>query len=389
MERLLRGSQIRQKAKIMRMLVLQRGGMNLAHLCQRWAAALGVEVETRRCPDEAAILASIRSAGDAEGIVLVPGLEGFASAALASAVADVEAPVVAVDLGNLRRRGAEPAASMLALAGARVIHGRGVDGCRWGLHHVVWRASWPSLTVAYGDLPDQVGDLRLPGHSQPYPVAVLVHGGYWYEPWERDLMDGLAVDLVRRGWATWTPEYRRVGAGGGWPTTAHDLAAAVEHVAALAAEHPLDVGRVILLGHSAGGQLVLWAAVRRQARIRPRLVVALAPVADLAAARGEGPGSGPVGALLATADDPQRALAEASPIMRVPLGVTQLVAHTADDALVPVTQSRRYVAAARAADDRVTYHEFAHGGHFALITPGSPAWRATVDALEEHCQREG
>ena len=33
-----------------------------------------------------------------------------------------------------------------------------------------------------------------------------------------DLMNGLAVDLAKRGYAAWNIEYRRVGnIGGGWP----------------------------------------------------------------------------------------------------------------------------------------------------------------------------
>lgn len=43
---------------------------------------------------------------------------------------------------------------------------------------------------------------------------------------------------------------------------------------------PLDLSDVILLGHSAGGTLVLWLAAQPLA-VRVRLVVAVAPVADL------------------------------------------------------------------------------------------------------------
>lgn len=372
-----------------RALVLHGPGLDLARRCREWATEVDLEVETRRCPDEDALVGALRSVGAVDGIVLVPGLEGFASVALASAVTDTTAPVVAVDLGNLRRRGLDPAGSALASAAARVIHGRGVDGCRWALHHLAWRAAWPFCSLAYDDGPDQVADLRLPDRDGPHPVAVLVHGGFWYDPWERDLMDGLAVDLARRGWAAWNVEYRRVGAGGGWPATANDVAAAVDHVAALAGPHRLDTGRVALVGHSAGGQLALWAASRRTATVRPRLVVALAAVTDLAAARAHGLGGRAVDALLATAPDPQRARADASPIARVPLGLAQLVAHAADDPLVPVDQSRRYVAAAQAAGDVTDYRELTHGGHFALITPRCAAWRTVAEALNEKLRQLG
>ncbi len=66
-----------------------------------------------------------------------------------------------------------------------------------------------------------------------------------------------------RGWAVWNIEYRRIGDGGGWPETFADVAAAIDHLDGL---HPaLDLDRVELLGHSAGGHLALWAAGRETA----------------------------------------------------------------------------------------------------------------------------
>ncbi|NIR35894.1 MAG: alpha/beta hydrolase, partial [Actinobacteria bacterium] len=114
----------------------------------------------------------------------------------------------------------------------------------------------------YGPLPDQVADLRLPDGPGPHPVAVVLHGGFWRDVWTRDLMDGIAVDLTRRGWATWNIEYRRVGSGGGFPETLEDVAAAIDHLDGLAGDRSLDVATVVTVGHSAGGHLALWAAAR-------------------------------------------------------------------------------------------------------------------------------
>ena len=73
-------------------------------------------------------------------------------------------------------------------------------------------------------------------------------------------MRSIAADLVRRGWAVWNVEYRRIGGGGGWPETFADVAAAIDRLDGL---HPsLDLTRVDVLGHSAGGHLALWAAGR-------------------------------------------------------------------------------------------------------------------------------
>src|SRR4051812_50131212 len=71
----------------------------------------------------------------------------------------------------------------------------------------------------YGAHFHQFADLHLPSGAGPFPVAVLLHGGFWREQHSLDLDDPLARDLARRGWAAWNAEYRRVGGtgGGGFP----------------------------------------------------------------------------------------------------------------------------------------------------------------------------
>jgi acetyl esterase/lipase len=232
------------------------------------------------------------------------------------------------------------------------------------------------LLLAYGSGPDQVGDLWLPSTPPPHPVVVLVHGGFWYRRYQRDLMDQLALDVSRRGWAAWNIEYRRIDGGGGWPATGNDVAAAVDHLRALTPLHDLDLTRLTLVGHSAGGHLALCSAARREG-VRPALVVGLAPITDLALARAENLGSGAVDALFAGGPT----LTDASPIDRLPIGVPQILAHTTDDRLVPVEQSRRYAAAARAAGDQIDYRETPDGGHFTFLSPTSEAWLRIVETL--------
>lgn len=112
----------------------------------------------------------------------------------------------------------------------------------------------------------QRADLHLPPGRGPHPVVVAIHGGSWSAGYGKIVMRGLAGPLVRAGHAVWNVEYRRMGGGqgGGWPATFLDVAAAVDHLAAIPA--PVDLGRVTLLGHSAGGQLALWAASRAGCR---------------------------------------------------------------------------------------------------------------------------
>lgn len=240
-------------------------------------------------------------------------------------------------------------------------------------------------SVAYGPSPSQHLRRTDPDRAAGGDVvgtAVLLHGGWWRARHDLDLMDPLAGDLVGRGWRVANVEYRRVagpdgaaapapGDVGGWPTSLDDVLAALDRLAA----DGVDLGRAVLVGHSAGGQLALMAARERAVAG----VVAQAPVTDLEASAREGLGEDGVAGFLGVAPDahgsPHRA---ASPVARLPIGRPQLVVHAEGDARVPVAQSERYVAAARAAGDGVELLRIEGGDHFTVIDPTHPAWTASV-----------
>jgi acetyl esterase/lipase len=210
---------------------------------------------------------------------------------------------------------------------------------------------------------------------------VVIHGGFWRARYDLDLGRPLATSLAEHGWAAWNLEYRRVGNGGGCPQTLDDVAAAVDALA----DEDLDLARVVAVGHSAGGHLATWAASRsRHARWPTRVeltgVVAQAGVMDLRAAYDEHLGNGAVAAFLGhppgDADDP------ADPFRQIPLDVPVHCVHAVDDDTVPIDQSRRYVAAARAAGAAAELTELPTGGHFVVIDPDSEAWRLTLDVLD-------
>lgn len=240
-------------------------------------------------------------------------------------------------------------------------------------------------TYAY-DHPVQVADLHLPRAGGPFPIAVVLHGGHWQARYGKLTTRLLAADLARRGWAAWNVEYRRLGGaqGGGWPATFLDVATAVDHLALLG-DLRLDLTRVVVVGHSSGGQLALWAAARpdlpqgapgADPRVHPRAVVALAPVTELTRAGQAGRallGGTPV-------QVPDR-FAQADPIRRVPLGIPTLLVHATDDTTIDVNDSRAYVVAARIAGDDATFIEAASGGHKRLLDPGSKAWESAAQWL--------
>lgn len=119
--------------------------------------------------------------------------------------------------------------------------------------------------IPYGSHPLQFGDLRLPallsGHRAP--IVVFVHGGWWKAKYGLGYGGHFCAALQHRGIASWSLEYRRVGdEGGGWPGTFLDVAAGFDHLDQLARIHPLDLSRVVVAGHSAGGHLAFWLAGR-------------------------------------------------------------------------------------------------------------------------------
>ena len=214
----------------------------------------------------------------------------------------------------------------------------------------------------------------MPEGAGPFPVAVLLHGGYWRSRYGKSLMRGVAGDLRRRGVASWNVEYRRVGRHrGGWPMTFDDVGAAIDLLAVL--DDPrLDLGDVSAIGHSAGGQLAFWAAARADARVEIGRVVAQSAVLDMPAA-GE-PAAKFLGGL--QGEVPER-YAAANPMQLVPLGKPTLLVHGAEDETVPLKRSRAYAEAARAAGDPVELVEPVPGHHRVHIDPRSEAWRIVAD----------
>jgi acetyl esterase/lipase len=251
----------------------------------------------------------------------------------------------------------------------------------------------PDHRLAYGADPLQFGELRLPTGPGPHPVAVVIHGGCWLSDYDLGYMSAFADALTHDGVASWSIEYRRIGdEGGGFPGTFLDVAAAVDHLPVLAAEHSLDLDRVVAVGHSAGGHLALWLAARdglasdvelRGSAPQPiHGVVALAGIPDLAGyASPDGCGAA-VPQLVGgdPADHPDRIL-RISPIEQVPLGVPQILVVGALDEIVPRPQADSYRAAAVAQGDDVTVVEVGTAGHFELIDPGSEAWAPIREAL--------
>lgn len=241
----------------------------------------------------------------------------------------------------------------------------------------------------YGDHPSQFCELTVPTWSTPergWPAVALLHGGFWKQRWALDLMSDLADDLAMRGVAAWNVEYRRVGgddggeAGGGWPQTGNDVTAALDTLAGL---DVIDARRIVVVGHSAGGQLALWAGLSGATAFTPAAVVGLGPVADLVAGSAAGVGNGDIERFIGgSVEERPEAFANASPASHLPSRVPQLIVSGRSDEDVPIRHVDDYTDRVRSTDSPLDEISLDGVGHMELIDPTHEAWRNTASWIE-------
>jgi acetyl esterase/lipase len=248
--------------------------------------------------------------------------------------------------------------------------------------------------IRYGTRSSQVADLWRPPHveDKSLPVVVLVHGGFWRAHYTKALMNGLARSVVSHGWIAWNIEYRRVGifgGGGGWPETFVDVADAIDRLARI---DGVDTDRVVTVGHSAGGQLALWAGARHRlpgdvhgasVRIRPAAAVALAGLVDLTEADRLGLGGDATAKFLGGhSRDLEEVYSLASPAGLLPIGTPQLLVHGLMDSTVPPSMSSDYAERASRCGDQARFIGLEGVGHRDVINPAGRAWKETIAELE-------
>ncbi|MCS5687143.1 MAG: alpha/beta hydrolase [Acidimicrobiales bacterium] len=255
---------------------------------------------------------------------------------------------------------------------------------------------WPSpdAQISYGDDQFQFGYLRLPEGSGPHPVIVFMHGGCWLSVFDIRYTGLAEQAFADAGYAVWSLEYRRVGnPGGGWPGTFLDVATGADHLTELAREYPLDLDRVIAIGHSAGGQLALWLAARGRIPTSSELytagplpihgVLALAPAPNLETLHSSGSCGPGVDGLMGGSPNvrPER-YQVGSPMQLMPVDVPQRVVVGALDAQFGPSGRAYSQAAQRAGSSSVTLREAPESGHFEMVVPYTSTWPITLQELE-------
>lgn len=239
------------------------------------------------------------------------------------------------------------------------------------------------VRLAYGSDPNQFGDLRFPKSGGPFPVVMMIHGGFWRAKYDLAHAGNLCAALTAKNLATWNIEYRRVGnPGGGWPGTLQDMGMAFRFVPQIAKRYNLDSSRVVVMGHSAGGQLAIALAAHEPA---VKHVVSLAGVLDLQAAYEQHlSDDAVVGLLGGTPKQAADHYRDADPMeLSVPKSTTQWIIQGAGDDVVPPDFSHRYVETKKARGEDVHLLEISEAGHYELIDPRSAAW-GKVESVVRH-----
>jgi acetyl esterase/lipase len=254
-----------------------------------------------------------------------------------------------------------------------------------------WPGTFDDVAAAVDELPALVGD-ALEGLAGPGAVKVV-------RPWDITAPEPGCVGSAGPG---------SVGSAGPGAVGMSGAGAVgmsrAEAVSGAGEPGVINVGEVVLAGHSAGGQLALWAAGRHRlpasarwrrlpgqpagaggrggSPVRIRGVVGLAAVTDLTACYEQGLGRDAAAGLMGGGpqDVPER-YGLADPVRLLPLGCEVRLVHGTLDDRVPCTMSRAYVEVARAAGDDVALDELPAADHFDLIDPLSHAWPHVLHAF--------
>lgn len=239
--------------------------------------------------------------------------------------------------------------------------------------------------LAYGSDPYQFVDLRLPHKEKPgglWPLVINIHGGFWRAKYNLDHAAHLCAALTASGLATANLEYRRVGnPGGGWPGTFADIRAAYQILLQPAQAEHLDREKIVVMGHSAGGQLALCLAAHEPTVSR---VISLAGVIDLQQAYTLHLSNDAVVEFLhGTPKEVPEHYQEADPMRLSIPDARQVLIHGSVDDIVPFPFSRDYVRekGKHTPRENASLVEIAGAGHIDLIDPNSAAWKQVEKAV--------
>ena len=252
------------------------------------------------------------------------------------------------------------------------------------------------LDDADADPAENWANLYLPTGEQAddsLPLVTIIHGGGWESRAGAEQFDEMARDLAERGLAVYNVEYRRLGTGGGWPTTFHDVARALDHVPALAESYPqLRIDDELVIGHSAGAQLAVWGGTRHRLTddevgsrpaFVPSRVVSISGPLDMRYAVGHGNNRVITHILGGTPQQVPDRYDSVDPIRNLDPALPVTMFHGLADTDVDPNNSRRYTRALDAAGGSTELQLFDGETHTSLVHHQSPAYNRILDRLDE------
>lgn len=235
--------------------------------------------------------------------------------------------------------------------------------------------------LVYGDAnPDlQYGLLWLPENLAPNekaPLIVFIHGGCWLNQYDIRHSFPLSSALAAARYAVWSLEYRRTGdLGGGWPGSFDDIRQGLAFTSNLKA-YPVDLDRMVIMGHSAGGHLALLAASESQ---NIGAVIGLAAITDIVEySRGENSCQTATIDFMGGVYAANPTVYEAANPVGKPLNDKTILLQGDIDAIVPFAQSQLA---------GTTAVVFEGAGHFDWIHPGTGAYQLLLSTLENLFQK--
>ncbi|GAA4752344.1 alpha/beta hydrolase family protein [Gordonia alkaliphila] len=239
--------------------------------------------------------------------------------------------------------------------------------------------NWVDLFMPKGDHPD--GSV---------PLVVLIHGGSWQSQIGADTFVTFARRLAERGLAVYNVEYRRLGSGGGYPQTFADVAAAIDFAPQIGKANPaIDMDNAVVVGHSAGGQLAMWAGTRHKLdddevgakpKYRPTSVVSLAGPLDMRTAVKLGDDR-IVRALGGIPEEVPERYTSVDPIQNIDPSMPTIAMVGAKDRVVPPVVSRNYVDAATKAGGTANFVLLPDTNHVTIVDPAAPAFTRVLETI--------
>ena len=244
-----------------------------------------------------------------------------------------------------------------------------------------------SLEIKYGNLEKQRGFLRWVGESEKQPLVVIIHGGCWVSAIaDYQFMEPFASALSEAGYSSYNLEYRSLGdSGGGYPGTFEDIINGINYLVELSKSYPIDLNKVIITGHSAGGHLALWSAFSKQLKFKPKGIISLAGIVDLISyleREGKRCGSNVDELMGGLPEGLNERYIEFSPEFQADFSQQISLVHGKVDPIVPYSHIQSFEKKGKLNGQNFKSIGIDEAGHFELVIPQGKSWEIFLNELQ-------